>query len=263
MDETKVKITNPERVARILNKICQSNLQVFMRTELNQGLAVKGKASNIVSAKLPDSTKVLTLRVSNISEPGMDYLSHQEKVQVEFIMMATKVVFVSKIISTEQNSILVSFPKSLVSIERRKNARFLTNEATIGFVRMSIWQPNYRDTTTPPVFPQYRLLAGNMPILDLSSGGICLGTRFPSVFQELKRGKIDEEAILLLPMQRPIETTLEVRWVKKIKEHAKDPLGEIRSFTSYRFGCEFRAESEEVKVGIRQFVAQLTESEAI
>jgi hypothetical protein len=263
MDESKVKITNPERVARILSKICQSNLQVFMRTEANQGLAVKGKASNIVSAKLPDGNKVLALRISNISEQGMNYLTHQEKLQVEFIMMATKVVFISKIVNADQNSVLVTFPTSLVSIERRKNARFTTNENSLGFIRMSVWQPGPEDVAAAPIFPQYRGLTGIVPIADISIGGVCIVTRFPSLCQELRRGRIDEGAALILPMQRPIATNVEVRWVKKIKEHVKDSFGATRSFTSYRFGCEFMAQSEEVAIGIKHFVAQITQSEAI
>jgi hypothetical protein len=263
MIENRVKISNPERVARILSKICQSNLQVFMRTSENQGIAVKGKASNIVAAKLPDGTKVLTLRISNISEQGMDFITHQEKLQVEFIMMATKVVFVSRVVNADQNSILVTFPNSLVSIERRKNARFATNEDSIGYVRMSVWNPQGDDLAAPPIYPQYRDLASLIPVADISLGGVCLVTPFPSISQELKRGRIDDGAQLILPMQSPVDVSMEVRWVKRVKEHVKDSYGAARAIVSYRFGCEFMAQSEPVATAIKHFVAQINQSQAI
>lgn len=262
MDETKVKITNPERVARILSKICQSNLQVFMRAKDNLALAVKGKAANIVVAKLSETNRTLTLRISSISEQGMVYLANQDKVQVEFIMMATKVVFVSQIVMSDQNSILLAFPKSLISVERRKNTRFNTNDNIQGFIRTSVWHPPAIDLAAPPIYSHYKALEGMVAIADVSFGGICLVTRFPAISQELKRGKIDEHALLILPMQAPIKTIIEVRWVKKVKEHGKDAYGADRSYTFYKFGCEFMGHSDEVTTGLKQFVTQITQSES-
>jgi len=263
MQENKVKITNSDRVARILSKICQANLQVFVRAQDNLSLAVKAKASNILSVKLSGDNRVLTLRLSNISEQGMNYLCQKKKIRIEFIMMATKVMFVSQLVKTEQNTILVTFPKSLVSIERRKNARFSTNENALGYLKVGIWKPDMSDQTASPTYPQYRDIRGYLALADISLGGVCVQTRFPSVCQELTRGRIDESSKLILPMQAEIPIRFEVKWVKKIREHISEPDEESRPVTSYKFGCEFFGHADDIAIGIKQFMSQITQSEAI
>lgn len=263
MDQSKTKITNPERVARIINKICQANLRVFIRATENITVAVKGKASSVVAAKVPDGRRVLTIRLSNISNNGLNYLSNKQKVQIEFVLMATKVVFVSRILSKDQNQILISMPTKLVSIERRKNARYLTNENMMGFLDLSVWNNGESDFAATPIFPHYNDIKNYLSIADVSVGGICAVTQFPSVSQELNRGCLDEGASLILPMQAPIPVAFEVRWVKRIKEQKKCIDGVVRSTISYRFGCEFVNQSEAVLTALRQFMRQIGQSEAI
>lgn len=257
MEENRLKISNPQRVARILRRICQAGLQVMIRAESSTGIAVKGRATNFVmDASQP------ALRISNVSEKGIAHLGSQPRVQVEFIMMSTKVVFVSSVVAREHSSILVSLPASLVSIERRKNARYSCTESLSAFLDLSVWKPNLDDLAGPPFFSFYRGISGYVGVADLSLGGLCAVTRFPAVNSVLRRGLIDERAKLILPMQTPIEVGVEVRWSKRIREHIKGK--DSQSFQRYyRFGFEFVSQSEEVRIAVRQFIQQLSQAGAI
>jgi hypothetical protein len=82
----------------------------------------------------------------------------------------------------------------------------------------------------------------------------------------LRRGLIDDRAKLILPMQDPIEVGVEVRWFKRIKEHVKLPDGrdDVTAYMrSYRFGLEFINPPDQIRLGIRQFIQQLSQAGAI
>jgi len=231
----------------------------MVRAEGAAGVAVKGRASNVVM-----DSATPALRISNISDKGVTHLGMKARVQVEFIMMSTKVVFVSQILAREQNSILVTMPTSLISIERRKNARYVCTEDLMAFLDLSIWKPLSDDVTAPPYFNQYRDLSGYISIADISFGGLCAVTRFPAVNTVLRRGLIDDRARLVLPMQDPLEVGVEVRWFKRIKEHVKGTNEDAQSFMrSYRFGVEFISQTDSVRVAVRQFIQQLSQAGAI
>ena len=257
--ENRLKISNPQRVTRILRRICQASLEVMVRTSGATGIAVKGRASDVLL-----NTDVPSLRISNISDRGMMHLENQRKIQVEFIMMSTKVVFVSAIIAREQSSVLVKMPQSLVSIERRRNARYPTTEDLTAFLNLSLWKPSSQDVTSPPFYSHHKGIGGFIHVADLSLGGLCAVTRFPAVNLVLRRGIIDDRAQLVLPMQDPIEIGLEVRWFKRIKEHLRGEDDEESGFMrSYRFGIEFTSHSDDAKLRIRQFMQQVSQAEAI
>lgn len=223
------------------------------------GIAVKGRAANILMDSATPS-----MRIANISDKGILHISTLERVQVEFVMMSTKVVFVASIVAREQNSILVSIPQALVSIERRKNARYNPTEDLMAFLDLSLWKPQVDDVTAPPFYPQYRTISGFLNVADLSFGGLCAVSRFPAVNTVLRRGLIDDRARLVLPMQDPLEVGIEIRWMKRIKEHVKGENDDQHTFMrSYRFGIEFISQTDDVRVSIRQFIQQLSQAGAI
>jgi len=221
------------------------------------GITVKGRATNIVESSTP------ALRISNISEKGIQHLAGQTRVQVEFVMMSTKVLFVSSILSRGQNSIVVALPLSLVSIERRKNARYNCTDGLMAFIDLSVWKPEEEDATAPPFYPVYRTVASYVGVADVSFGGLCALTRFPAVTTALKRGMIDDRAKLVLPMQQPLDISLEIRWFKRIREYVKESTEPSAYMRSYRFGAEFINPSEQVRLAVRQFIQQLAQADAI
>jgi len=258
VNENRLKISNPQRVARILRRICQASLQVMVRTAGDTGVSVKGKAASVIL----DSARP-SMRISNISEKGIAHVAGNDRVQVEFVMMSTKVVFVSSVIAREQNSLLITLPISLVSIERRKNARYACTEDLMAFLDLSIWKPHTEDVTAPPFYLHQKEVSGYLNIADVSFGGICAVARFPSVNQTLKRGLIDDRAKLILPMQAPIDVGIEIRWAKRIKEHVASTAADNSFLRSYRFGLEFTGYTDQMRVSIRQFIQQLSQADAI
>lgn len=203
-----------------------------------------------------------SMRISNISEKGIAHIAGKPKVQIEFVMMSTKVVFVSSIIAREQNSLLITLPTSLVSIERRKNARYGCTEDLMAFLDLSVWKPHLEDVTAPPFYLHQRSVSSYLHVSDVSFGGLCAVARFPAVNQTLKRGLIDDRAKLVLPMQAPVEVGVEVRWAKRIKEHVVGA-GDQTYMRSYRFGVEFTGHTDLMRISIRQFIQQLSQADAI
>lgn len=256
--ENKLKVSNPERIFRILQKICQAGLQVTVRLPGAQGLSIRGKAIEI-----PENKTLTGVKIGGISEKGIQMLATGGKVQIEFIMMSTKVVFQTVILRRESNEILVQIPIALVSIERRKNARFATTPEMLGFISLSIWRSDTRDPLAPPYFSHHESLGHLVSIVDVSSNGLCALARFPSMQATVKSGLTDAASFLHLPMLEPIPMSLQFRWVKKIKETVGDAESGIRQIRSYRFGCEFVNPSEDAVLRIRHFIHQLSQQGAI
>jgi hypothetical protein len=230
----------------------------MVRTVGDTGVSVKGKAAVVVV----DSPRP-SMRISNISEKGIAHIAGNARVQVEFVMMSTKVVFVSSVIAREQNSLLITLPMSLLSIERRKNARYACTEDLMAFLDLNIWKPRGEDVTAPPFYLHQKEVSGYLHIADVSFGGICAVARFPSVNQTLKRGLIDDKARLILPMQAPIDVGIEIRWAKRIKEHFATNSADNSFLRSYRFGLEFTGYNDHMRKSIRQFIQQLSQADAI
>lgn len=257
-NENILKISNSTRIARILQRICQANLPVIVRELNDSSVAVKGRASSLTM----DPSNQL-IRISNISDKGIQHLHRPHaKIQVEFVMMSTKVLFVTQLVSIDANSITLMSPSVLVSVERRKNARYSTTDALRAMIHLSLWTPSHDDLTAPPVFAHAPQLANFIQIADLSYGGLCAVTRFPSVNSVIRRGLIDEKAKLILPMQQPFDVSVEIRWIKKIREHVSEYANK-QVVRSYRFGLEFVRQSEEVRVAVHQFIQQISQADAI
>ena len=125
---------------------------------------MKGRAAAIKLDPAPPS-----MRISNISEKGIAHIVNEKRVQVEFIMMSTKVVFVGRVLQIEQNHLHISLPNSLVSIERRKNARYPSTDDMMAFLDLSVWKPHPDDDTAAPFYLHQREVAGYRQIIDLSS----------------------------------------------------------------------------------------------
>ena len=257
--ENRLKISNPQRINRILRRICQAKLQVIVRSTVDVTVAVKGKSADLM-VDSPSSA----MKITHISDKGAQHLGGKgSKIQVEFIMMSTKVVFASVILAAESNSIVIAMPRSLVSVERRKNARYTCTEDLNALIELSVWRPDPQDMTAPPFYSHNESLAKLIQIADISDGGLCAVTRFPAVNIVLRRWLIDENAKIILPMQDPVTVAVIVRWSKRIKELVPDK-EDSQTFTrSYRFGLEFVAPSEQLQVAIRQFIQQIAQAGAI
>jgi hypothetical protein len=263
MDSSILRISSPERVQRILDRVIEAQLGVLFRWPKEPSVSVKGRVTAMFDFYLEGGKKAKGLRISNISEKGMRYIWDKEVMQIEFVLMSTKVVFVCKIVSKDQNHVVVTAPKHLISVNRRKNERYPCTDNLTGLFRFDMFRPKWEDFASAPFFQHYSKMSGFIGIEDVSLGGVCISTTFPAINKLARRGLIDDSAELLLPMQKPVKAPVELRWIKRIKEHQKDDDGSVRQYTSYRLGLQFLNMNQELEQAIRMFIQQVTQQEAI
>jgi hypothetical protein len=254
------KVTNPERIIRVLQKIASGGLSVQIRALKQPETAVKGRA--VESGSLTVSNGV---RIGGISEKGRAHLQNfaHDGVQVEFVLMSTKVVFSSRVIEFVGNQLLLSIPDSLTSIERRKDARFPITVSTRAYLQLQDWFTDTKDPTCPPFFEYQRDFATLLHVGDVSVGGLSIVSRFPFVCKALQRGAVVDRCALILPLTSPIIAPIEVRWVKRLRERISDYNGEERTMRMYKFGIQFVNPQPELELELRKFMARLAVAEAI
>jgi hypothetical protein len=261
--EKRIKILNPERINRLLQRVCEANLQILLRTPQNTGVVVKGLASTLVPYS-QDETNSTLMEIGGLSEKGFMFLANKSEIQVEFLMMATKVIFRSKIVIVDYGFIRIEMPHELVAIERRSNARYRTSPDLMAFINVSLWYPEDDDYSAPPCLKHFSEMKSWITLVDLSLGGFCAETKFPSVAHSIGKGDVDQNAFLILPMQAPIKVNFEVKWSKKIKEHVPtDQEDHVRCLKSYKFGCEYVAIDDKVQLSLQKFFKQSSQAMAV
>ena len=258
--EQNIKISNPERVLRILQRVAQGGLSILVRDLSQIETAVKGRAGSSATV-----SRMNGFTISGLSERGRIYLmAHPEAtLQIEFVLMATKVVFQSKILKIDGNSVMVALPEVLTSMERRKDARYVVTPNARAFVRIDNWHPDQLDPTVVPFFEYQRDNASLLSAGDVSNGGLSIVSRFPSVCKILQRGSVLEQSALILPLEAPIPAMLEVRWVKRIRDSVQDMQGSMRTVRIYKFGIQFLNPSDHLQNEVQKFMAKLAVAEAI
>lgn len=253
----KLRISNRQRIQRILDKICSASLPVLLRTLDSGPTAVRGRASNLMRYRARDC-----FRVSNISAKGIEHIGNSEILQIEFVGRSTQLTFKTKVINVQGNSIIFDIPKVIESVERRQNARFVVTDSMTSFIEMGLWRASSHQTISPPVFDVYPNLASMIKLADISEGGVCAVSRFPGMLSTIGKGVIDDAAYLYLPMQTPVRVGVEIRWIKRIKENI-DMEKDGKFARYYRFGANFLSLSDEASIGIQQYLKQLSMADAI
>jgi hypothetical protein len=257
MSESSLKIENQERIHRILSRICDAKLNLLIRSHLDPTTAVRGRASQLTTGSLGKLT------IFGLSEMGLTHLSKSPVVRVEFCGMSTQVSFDCRIIGHDPSGgISVSLPTSITNTERRRTARFHTTDLHSAFLSLSAKPLEVQNDWMMPSFFKYSGEAASwLRIVDISEGGICAMSRFPGVLSTFTKGFTDPRASIIFPMSLPIETRMEMRWIKRIKE--KNPNSDIGFARKALIGFEFRSQSEDLILKIRQFVREMNLSSAI
>lgn len=257
----KIKVSNPERIRRVLQRVAEGGLSLHIRTLQQVDTAVKGRA---VARTLADIGQ--TFSISGISERGRAHLAStsQGGVQIEFVLMSTKIVFFSRVLEIIGSEIKVSIPDYLVSMERRKDARFPVTVNTRAYVQLSNWHPDLKDLTVQPFLEYQRDIASLQHVGDLSQGGLSLVSRFPAMCRFLQRGAVLEKCNLMLPLTEPIPMVAEIRWSKRLRESIQDSNSGIpRMARIYKFGLQFINPSERLQSELQKFMARLVVADAI
>lgn len=251
--ENTTKITNPERIARILSKMCEGRMQVIIRTKESSKLGIR---ANFLSLSKEG------LLFDRISVFGLEKIPLGLPVKIEVLGMPTMVMFFVEARQKDSDKLVCSVPSMLVSVERRQNSRFKVIPSSMAYMSFSMWQPEDQDLGAPPFFEAYRTLASWIPMVDISAGGVCLSSHFPSFLSALESVSLDAEAKLHLPMQNPLPVQAAIRWKRRIRNRFADNDSE-RYQLDFRLGIEFVGLSDEHKLRIRNYLRQLSVAEAI
>jgi len=255
-----MRISSPERVARLLEKVAQSSLPLLVRALSSPTIAVKGRAIP-VDGSIGDQG----FKIGGISDRGLKFLSANSAggLMVEFVLMSSKVEFYTTIATLSSLDCTVSLPNYLLSIERRKNARYQVAGNARAFMSFDTWEPDPEDMATVPFFESSSELGSLIPVGDVSLGGISLVTRFPSICKVFDRSPMEEIGQFYLPMSTPMPVEASIRWTKRVKEVLPDENGVNRIVRTFRFGVQFVNPSDDLLKSIQMFIQKLSQAEAI
>jgi c-di-GMP-binding flagellar brake protein YcgR len=255
--EATSKITNPERISRIVLRMSDGRMQALFRTKDNIKVGIRANFARFDGQAQPPQ-----IVFDKISDIGLQKLEKGMPVKVEVIGMPSKVMFVTTITDKTEDGVICSLPASLVTIERRQNSRYRVTPSAMAYLSFSLWAPEDDDPSAPPFFDAYRSLAGWIPIMDISAGGVCVQSHFPSFINVLETVDIDPKAKLHLPMSAPMPVQAAIRWKRRIKNRFSEDNRE-RYQLDFRLGIEFLELSEEYQVKIRNYLRQLSVADAI
>jgi hypothetical protein len=259
-EEQKLKISSPEKISRLLEKAGQSELPLLIRTLSDPKIAVRAQAK--------PSSRALDLegfKVCSISARGLDHLVKKGKggVQLEFPLSSLYMTFYSSISDLSVEECTFTIPNYIVSMERRKNTRFLVVGTHRAFVSIEGWEPSVDDSGVRPIFLASKETARLVSVGDISLSGLLLVERFPAICSVLDEIHSNHGATLYIPMMKPIAASVNVRWHRKTKEVITDLDGRSRFVTTYRYGVQFRDPTDELLSGIRGFIHMIAQAEAI
>lgn len=253
---TSSKITNPVRISRIITKMCAGRMQVLIRTKDNHKLGIRAVFLFIAPSI---GNRIVFDKVSSLGLEKLDVGMH---VKVEVIGMPSKVLFLTVVTSKGPALISCAMPNSLISMERRLNSRFHVLPASMSYISLSGWRAEEEDGSGPPFFNVYKSLASWIPLVDISPGGVCIQSHFPSFLDYLETIETDSDARLHLPMSSPLPIKAIVRWRRRIRNRIIE--GDMERYQlDFRVGIEFEDLKDEDRLKIRQYMRQLSIAEAI
>ncbi len=239
-------------------RMCEGGMYALIRTDNDSKIGIRSNFYMVESHTSPQR-----VFFNGISEYGLEKLKEGESVRFEVIGMPSKVIFQTRITKKLGiGGIICELPPALISIERRSATRALTHPKLMAYMKLGIWNPSRKSIDAPPVFDHHKEILNWTSVFDISVGGVCLRSHFPSVHSAIIGIEQDRHAQLILPMQDPMITPVHFRWQKKIKNrHSKD--GHERYQLDYRIGVEFIHLNDHQMTKIKHFIRQLTVADAI
>ena len=252
------KISKPESVARLVAKMCDGSMQVLMRHRDSGNVTIRGAFHKL--GKFRQNTAIL---LNKMSEAGLSKLEIGTPIKIEVLGMASQLTFHTLVIEKTGTGIVCAMPRSLISTERRTNARFRTTNDLTAFMSFPFWKAQQQDHATQPYFSVYGGIAHWVSVADISAGGVCLATRFPAFLNASEGLSETIDCALHLPMAIPLKMAGVIRWRRKIRNRVEMEAGGERFQLEYRIGLEFAVVGEDEQQKIRQYMRQLTVAEAI
>lgn len=242
-------ITTPEDIKLFLKLVCSNEARGLLRPVKMPTLAVKYKFSSSAVNSVSDPIKLV-----GISAIGLKKLKDFGAIRVEVYGQDKRVFFQSEITQVTDGMLLIKFPTKVKQTERRGRIRYLTNEDHLPFFDPGGWVVEPSDIAAPPYFGLYRPLATMNMVLDISLGGVCVETRFPSIVRWLEGINDFPNSSIQMPMKNPVSVATQLRWTKRIRERVALENGEETSIQKYNFGLEFIKPSRDFLMIVTEFL---------
>lgn len=252
------KISNPDSISRLVARMCDGNMQILLRHPDSGKVTIRG--AFIKLGKFKQNSAIL---IGKMSEVGLSKLELGMLIKVEVLGMPSQITFQTTVLEKAAGGIICAMPRSLLSTERRTNSRFRVTQNLMAFMSFSFWKAQQTDPSSPPYFSSYGGISNWVSIADISLGGVCLVTRFPSLINASETHTEPMECSLHLPMTAPIRMDGIIRWRRKIKNRIEDEFVGERFQLEYRLGFEFADVGDAQQQKLRHFIRQLTVAEAI
>lgn len=234
------------------------NLPVFMRVK-GVSATMRGQAAGVEVHTENGKMQYVSFFINGLSSKAVSFLADAEVVEMDFVLMATKISAVAKVKELKSSSICVSIPEFLEPIERRSASRFNSNSENPAFIRLPNWHVE-EDLTTMPVMGHFRNLLQFFSLRDISSVGACIESHFPSGYELLKRDYVEQTAHLHFPLAPPCPVSFEVKWVKVLRE--RDEATESAKVI-FRYGIRFLQVTRKSELAIKAYIHQLSDVAAI
>lgn len=200
--------------------------------------------------------------LASISDHGLSRLRSHVELVVEVFGMDKRVAFTCSVLQHTPAGVYVSLPLTLSKAERRIAQRFKTIDERMPFVDPQTWLIDPNDIAAPPVFGLYQPLASWSLVSDISFGGVCMETRFPSLLNWVEANPICARAQLIFPMMKAIPIGLELRWTKRIRERSSSTEAGY-AIQKYKMGMAFMNPPREFMLEIGRFIKELQMDKAV
>jgi hypothetical protein len=251
------EITDPFLIKKILDDLSSDRSEGIIRPLNEKKLGVRFSFGETFFHSKPPC-----FLLSQISEHGMMRLQTHVDILVEVFGTDKRIAFNATILKTSPAGLYVSVPAKVLKAERRLAQRFKTHDDRTPFFDPGTWTVDGNDIAAPPVFGLYQPLSSWASVGDISFGGICVETRFPSLLNWIESNPMATRASIVFPMMKPISIGLELRWTKRIRE--RNTAGEAGySIQKYRMGLAYINPPREFMLEVGRFIKELHMDNAV
>jgi hypothetical protein len=251
------EIADPAIIRKIISDLSDARAEGIIRPVQERKLGVRFAFGDCFFNSRPP-----TFLLGNISDHGLARLQPHTELIVEVFGTDKRIAFTCSVLQHTPAGLYATLPVTLSKAERRIAQRFKTNEDRMPFIDPKTWLVDANDIAAPPVFGMYQPLASWAAVSDISFGGVCIETRFPSLLNWIEANPNCTRAQVIFPMMKPIPIGLELRWTKRIRERTQNVEAGY-SIQKYKMGMAFLNPPREFMLEVGRYIKELQMGNAV
>lgn len=251
------EISDPAMIRKIISDLADDRAEGIIRPVQERKLGVRFAFGDIFFNSRPPC-----FILGSISDHGLARLQPHIDLIVEVFGTDKRIAFTCSVLQHTPAGLYVTLPMTLSKAERRIAQRFKISEDRTPFVDPRAWQIDENDIAAPPIFGMYQPLASWVSVSDISFGGVCVETRFPSLLNWVEANPTCSQAQLIFPMMKPLPIGLELRWTKRIRERSSSTEAGY-SIQKYKMGMAFLNPPRDFILEVGRFIKELQMDNAV